>query len=473
MKQRFLLLGLLLAAAAAPALAQRAQPRFVAPRPDQVVGGDYVLLWAAEPPAERPRQRRRMAKREVVFEASTDNRRFRVLPQQNAPDFGLFSRTSAFDTTQFPSGPLYLRVRSGNRRRGPTVRVRVDRLPVLDCRIAESAAPAGKGHAVSFDCAGSRDPDGRIVAYHWDFGDGTTLETDEPRAVHAYASPGAYPFELTAIDDLGLSATLLRIAQVAPKLTALQEREKCACEKMTVKAKGNSVLRDRRRPMGGGFAPAPLGKDPAFVTFNFEVTAELEAGSDPALCEEGQLVRRTAKYGGFPPEHKAACTAGRSLANCVKDSNCNSRTCDGGLRKGQPCEMVGTREACQVGGGRCVENNDGKCTQFPLAGAARGNDDYRRDFPGDIGPKLHCPACGTARWLDFPGAISPRAAVPVDVRYEADFLIFMKGKGGGGDCQCHVKLVLDWDGANQVYRPATGLSKVADAATTANCTVEN
>ena len=110
MKQRFLLLGLLLAAAAAPALAQRAQPRFIAPHPDQVVGGDYVLLWAAEPPAERPRQRRRMAKRQVVFEASTDNRRFRVLPRQNAPDFGLFSRTSAFDTTEFPSGPLYLRV---------------------------------------------------------------------------------------------------------------------------------------------------------------------------------------------------------------------------------------------------------------------------------------------------------------------------------------------------------------------------
>ncbi len=53
----------------------------------------------------------------------------------------------------------------------------------------------------SFFANGSFDPDGTIVNYHWDFGDGT--ETDGFAPTHTYASPGTYEATLTVTDDQG------------------------------------------------------------------------------------------------------------------------------------------------------------------------------------------------------------------------------------------------------------------------------
>ena len=54
---------------------------------------------------------------------------------------------------------------------------------------------------VTFDGSGSFDPDGAIVSYDWDFGDGGT-GTGE-RVGHAYANPGEYRVRLTVADDSG------------------------------------------------------------------------------------------------------------------------------------------------------------------------------------------------------------------------------------------------------------------------------
>lgn len=53
-----------------------------------------------------------------------------------------------------------------------------------------------------FDASGARDPDGHIIRYHWDFGDGA----DSERAVvdHVYSRPGTYVGRLTLTDDSGL-----------------------------------------------------------------------------------------------------------------------------------------------------------------------------------------------------------------------------------------------------------------------------
>ncbi len=53
--------------------------------------------------------------------------------------------------------------------------------------------------AVRFDASGSHDPDGSIVAYEWDFGDGGAGEG--PRPTHVYQSPGVYNVRLTVTDD--------------------------------------------------------------------------------------------------------------------------------------------------------------------------------------------------------------------------------------------------------------------------------
>lgn len=54
---------------------------------------------------------------------------------------------------------------------------------------------------IAFDGTGSYDPDGVIIAYEWDFGDGA--HGSGPQPVHAYDHAGTYTVLLTVIDDGG------------------------------------------------------------------------------------------------------------------------------------------------------------------------------------------------------------------------------------------------------------------------------
>ncbi len=58
---------------------------------------------------------------------------------------------------------------------------------------------------VSFDGSGSTDPDGSIVSYSWDLGDGTT--SDEMTVEHIYTESGSYTVTLTVTDDQDLIST--------------------------------------------------------------------------------------------------------------------------------------------------------------------------------------------------------------------------------------------------------------------------
>ncbi|MDI6874368.1 MAG: PKD domain-containing protein [Actinomycetota bacterium] len=60
---------------------------------------------------------------------------------------------------------------------------------------------AEEGEAITFDASSSRDPDGEIVSWHWDFGDGE--EFSGVKAVHAYRETGNYKVTLTVRDDRG------------------------------------------------------------------------------------------------------------------------------------------------------------------------------------------------------------------------------------------------------------------------------
>ena len=51
----------------------------------------------------------------------------------------------------------------------------------------------------------SEDPDGEIVEWEWDFGDGSTSTEQNP--THTFDEPGTYPVTLTVTDDGGASAT--------------------------------------------------------------------------------------------------------------------------------------------------------------------------------------------------------------------------------------------------------------------------
>ena len=74
--------------------------------------------------------------------------------------------------------------------------------PVAD---AGSNKSASVGETVNFNGSGSYDPDGSVVSYDWDFGDGNY--GNGPTPSHAYSAAGTYTVILEVFDDDGLSDT--------------------------------------------------------------------------------------------------------------------------------------------------------------------------------------------------------------------------------------------------------------------------
>ncbi len=74
--------------------------------------------------------------------------------------------------------------------------------PEVDATVTTFNAAVGEN--ITFDASASSDPDGAIVAYNWDFGDGAT--SNNAVAVHAYGAPGTYSVVVTVTDDDGASA---------------------------------------------------------------------------------------------------------------------------------------------------------------------------------------------------------------------------------------------------------------------------
>jgi hypothetical protein len=89
-----------------------------------------------------------------------------------------------------------------------------------DCATGEGAPTADAngpytgnvGVAVQFDGTGSTDEDGSIVAYDWDFGDGSTGTGATPS--HTYTAAGEYTVSLTVTDNDGLVDTATTTATI-------------------------------------------------------------------------------------------------------------------------------------------------------------------------------------------------------------------------------------------------------------------
>jgi len=80
-----------------------------------------------------------------------------------------------------------------------------------------SPASPEVGQPVSFDASSSNDPDGTIVNYFWNFGDGTTEnQTDTVTIIHAYTSLGSHNITLTVTDDSQLTNTTTKSITVSP-----------------------------------------------------------------------------------------------------------------------------------------------------------------------------------------------------------------------------------------------------------------
>ena len=82
-------------------------------------------------------------------------------------------------------------------------------------RFTFSPAVPSAGQEILFDASQSSDPDGEIVSYRWNFGDGTPiLTTTEKKVVHIFTLPRTYNVTLTVIDSDGLTASAWNLVEV-------------------------------------------------------------------------------------------------------------------------------------------------------------------------------------------------------------------------------------------------------------------
>ena len=67
--------------------------------------------------------------------------------------------------------------------------------------------PLVVGEPITFNATISKDPDGTIVTYVWDFGDETSSKEEVPTITHSYTVAGEYTVELKVVDDHGIGSS--------------------------------------------------------------------------------------------------------------------------------------------------------------------------------------------------------------------------------------------------------------------------
>src|SRR5271157_6493716 len=67
---------------------------------------------------------------------------------------------------------------------------------------------------ITFDASSSFSPNGAIVTYAWDFGDGYSGVLTSPTTTHSYPLDGNYTVQLIVTDNVGLTAATAAVVQV-------------------------------------------------------------------------------------------------------------------------------------------------------------------------------------------------------------------------------------------------------------------
>ncbi len=76
--------------------------------------------------------------------------------------------------------------------------------------------PAGFSNSslIDFDAQDSTDPDGSIVSYYWEFGDGFNVSSTVASITHGYRVAGNYTVNLTVFDNANLTGTVSHVVPV-------------------------------------------------------------------------------------------------------------------------------------------------------------------------------------------------------------------------------------------------------------------
>ena len=95
---------------------------------------------------------------------------------------------------------------------GPPAEPRPNRPPVASLTYSPESLVANE--EITFDASSSNDPDGQIVSYEWDFGDGAVGSGQVTK--HAYRSAGRYMIFLTVTDNEGKTTEAAYSITVTP-----------------------------------------------------------------------------------------------------------------------------------------------------------------------------------------------------------------------------------------------------------------
>jgi PKD repeat protein len=118
-----------------------------------------------------------------------------------------------------------------------------------------TVGPAGSPS--QFDASASRDPDGNIGRYDWNFGDGAQGPNAGPNPQHQYAAPGNYTVTLTVADAAGCSMSFVFTGQTAICNGGAAAR---TTGSLTVPPTSSSSLTVPPTSSGSGSTPKPPAK---------------------------------------------------------------------------------------------------------------------------------------------------------------------------------------------------------------------
>lgn len=184
---------------------------------------------------------------------------------------------------------------------------------------------AAPGAPVALDASGSRDPDGFLIAYRWDFGDGSpVIATAAAATTHAFAAAGTREVAVTAIDDRGAESTARATVQVLGQAECDEARP---CPAGEICVDGTCRCADDHVVCGDECV------DPA--------TDPRHCGGCDRPCAEGECVGGVCEM-GCPPEAPLTCPDGACVDPMTDPANCGEcgNVCLSGVCLMGGCEML-------------------------------------------------------------------------------------------------------------------------------------
>lgn len=173
------------------------------------------------------------------------------------------------------------------------------------------------GNQVQVDASASTDPNGRIVRYVWDFGDGTRVQggAEVVRVTHRYATSGEPTISLTVVNEAGHADTTSQTISVAlPQLRVGS-------------GPFNRVVPPNSNAYFDVVMPTGAGRDLLYLEVQNGVSIEVRRGAEVFFSTEAGTFRRLANS-------TTATTEGPSTAGLAPQAIAVQRACRG------PCVIL-------------------------------------------------------------------------------------------------------------------------------------